>query len=128
MFCEVCPEGMQISYRKNSDLEPISTLGPETLDREHDKRLLAELRRMGAFEEEDKDSIRAEALSDIDALVSDWAIAYSERNGKGGLDRRKACLMVPFGSYCLGVHSNESDIDVLAILPRHVDRLEFVRA
>lgn len=33
--------------------------------------------------------------------------------------------LIPFGSYQLGVHSNESDLDLLALAPPHVHRSDF---
>ena len=38
-----------------------------------------------------------------------------ERRGDGG-------PVLPFGSYCLGIHGRGSDIDVLIVSPSYVDR------
>ena len=40
----------------------------------------------------------------------------------------KWCSIAPFGSYGLGAHSSSSDLDLVAVLPRHVTRAGFFAA
>jgi len=41
---------------------------------------------------------------------------------------QKWCTIAPFGSYGLGAHSSSSDLDLVAVLPRHVSRAGFFAA
>ena len=113
-----------LEYRKNSESNPLSEKGPATADEVLNARMVEELRKNGAYEEECKDKIRESALLFVEGLVSQWVVAQSQKAGHP-LDPREACRIVPFGSYCLGVHSSDSDIDVLCIVPKHIERHDF---
>jgi poly(A) polymerase Pap1 len=117
---------LEVSHRSNKDKEIISESGPGAHDRQMNASLLEELRVMGAFEGEEKDEVRASAFSEVQEVVSEWAAKYIEKKTGSSVDKHKSCLIVPFGSYCLGVHSGDSDIDMLAIVPKHITRFDFV--
>ena len=117
---------LAVSHRKNKDIEVITENGPGARDFQVNAWLLAELRSLGAFEGEDKDEVRAKAFSEVQEAVSDWAAKYIQKKTGTPINKEESCIIVPFGSYCLGVHSGESDIDMLAIVPKHVARYDFV--
>jgi len=117
----------EIVYRPNSDVEPLSENGPENADQVRNDKLIEELRGMGAFEDPEKNVVRENALDKVEHIVFEWVKELSDRKGIEFTDatKRKACKVVPFGSYCMGVHSSDSDIDVLCIVPLHIDRGDF---
>jgi len=93
-----------LEYRHNKEREVLSLKGPTQGDEALNAQLLDELRRNGAYEDDAKDQ--------------------SEKVGQP-VEPCEACRIVPFGSYCLGVHSADSDIDVLCIVPTHISRHDF---
>lgn len=114
----------ELEYRKNKESNPLSEKGPSPADEALNAKLIEELRKNGAYEEDDKDVIRERALLSVESLVSKWVMAQSEKAGQP-VEASEACRIVPFGSYCLGVHSADSDIDVLCIVPSHIERRDF---
>ena len=112
----------ELEYRKNT--EPLSEKGPSGADEALNAKLIEELRKNGAYEEDSKDEVRQRALERVEALVSQWVVTQSAKSGQP-VEPSEACRMVPFGSYCLGVHSSDSDIDVLCIVPKQIARPDF---
>ena len=113
-----------LEYRHNKEREVLSLKGPTPADEALNAQLLDELRRNGAYEEDAKDAVRESALHSVETVVSQWVVAQSEKMGQP-VEPGEACRIVPFGSYCLGVHSADSDIDVLCIVPTHISRHDF---
>ena len=114
----------ELEYRKNKESNPLSEKGPSLADETLNAKLIEELRKNGAYEEDAKDLVRERALVSVEDLVSKWVVVQSEKAGHA-VEANEACRIVPFGSYCLGVHSADSDIDVLCIVPKHIDRRDF---
>jgi len=113
-----------LEYRKNKESDPLSEKGPSAADEALNEKLIGELRKNLAYEEDHKDIIRERALLHVESIVSQWVVEQSERTGQP-VEKSEACRIVPFGSYCLGVHSADSDIDVLCIVPKHILRHDF---
>ena len=116
--------GSELEYRKNKYSNTLNEKMPAPDDEVRNDKMIEELHRNGAYEEDYKDKIREEALLNVEKLVSKWVVDQSEKKGHS-VDPSEACRMVPFGSYCLGVHSADSDIDVLCIVPKHIERDDF---
>jgi len=114
----------ELEYRRNKESDPLSEKAAGPADLALDAKLNEELRKNGAYEEDSKDEVRRQALERVEALVSQWVVAQSAKSGQP-VDPSEACRIVPFGSYCLGVHSSDSDIDVLCIVPKHIARPDF---
>ena len=115
-----------MNFREFPGKEPLSTAAPDTTDVESNKRLIRELGQQGAFENPQRNQLREKALSDLEDLVSEWALELCNRKkAEIIVNRKQACQIIPFGSYCLGVHTEESDVDVLFVFPKHVLRQDF---
>mmetsp|Transcript_31884 Transcript_31884/g.76126 ORF Transcript_31884/g.76126 Transcript_31884/m.76126 type:complete len:571 (-) Transcript_31884:34-1746(-) len=117
----------EVKYRPNTDAEPLSEHGPQSGDQVRNEKLVEELRANGAFEDPAKNVVRENALDKVEKIVFEWVKDVSDRKGIDFTEetKHKACKVVPFGSYCMGVHSSDSDIDVLCIVPLHIDRGDF---
>ena len=113
-----------LEYRHNKESDPLSTKAPAPADEALNAQLVDELRKNGAYEEDVKDVVREGALHSVETVLSQWVVAQSEKTGQP-VEPSEACRIVPFGSYCLGVHSADSDIDVLCIVPTHISRHDF---
>jgi poly(A) polymerase len=62
-------------------------------------------------------------LGELSQIINDWIFNIYKEKGKS----EEECLMqkaqiFTFGSYRLGVHSANTDMDVLCVVPRDVDR------
>lgn len=68
------------------------------------------------------DTLRQSALALLEMIVAEWVSTTKSRVSKW--ERPRASL-VTFGSYRLGVHRLESDLDVLAVMPPTCSRDEF---
>mmetsp|Transcript_9142 Transcript_9142/g.18241 ORF Transcript_9142/g.18241 Transcript_9142/m.18241 type:complete len:573 (+) Transcript_9142:375-2093(+) len=116
----------QVVYRPNTAAEALSENGPEYADKVRNEKLIDELHLNGAFEDPAKNLIREKALDKVEAVLYEWVKDISEAKGIDFLKHKyEVCKVVPFGSYCMGVHSSDSDIDVLCIVPLFIDRGDF---
>ncbi|KAJ1495940.1 Poly(A) polymerase central domain-containing protein [Baffinella frigidus] len=115
-----------LHYRPNYEAEPLSEKGPSASDEELNRRWVDELHLHGAFETSTNNATREKTLDAVERSVSGWVRTVCEQQGLAIEDPRELCRVIPFGSYCLGVHSSDSDIDVLCIVPSHVSRDVFM--
>jgi len=78
----------------------------------------------GCFESYAEVKLHEKLLVELDGIVKKWVRdlgvekKISSAENLGG-------KVVSFGSYRLGVHSKDSDIDALCVVPRHVTREDF---
>ena len=105
--------------------EALSLNSPDPTDKQNNSRLIAELRNQGGYESKERNVLRNQILSEVGRILSDWAVEYIQRRTSETLTASAACQIVPFGSFCLGVHTAESDIDVLCVVPRQISRGDF---
>jgi hypothetical protein len=126
----ICKRGFgqnyELKYRGNTDAQPLSEKGPSAGDQELNGRVVAELFENDAYESPANNATREQALDAIEQAVSGWVKKVIEKTGVIAGDSQELCRVIPFGSYCLGVHSCDSDIDVLCIVPEHVSRYAFM--
>jgi len=126
----ICKRGFgqnyELKYRGNTDAQPLSEKGPSAGDQELNGRVVAELFKNDAYESLANNATREQALDAIEQAVSGWVKKVIEKTGVIAGDSQELCRVIPFGSYCLGVHSCDSDIDVLCIVPEHVSRYAFM--
>jgi len=98
---------------------------PDPADEIHNARLISELIKQGGFELKDRNQLREKILIELRELLSAWAVEYIRRKRSETVSAAAACQIIPFGSFCLGVHTAESDIDVLCVTPKHISRNDF---
>ncbi|XP_066346814.1 nuclear poly(A) polymerase 4-like [Miscanthus floridulus] len=103
--------------------EPISLVGPTPADLEATAQLEKVLREAGMYESPEESAVCAEVLRDLQGIVDLWVKQLTLKHGyPDAMVDEATALLLPFGSYCLGVHGGGSDIDVLVVGPSFVDR------
>jgi poly(A) polymerase Pap1 len=102
---------------------PISEALPTAEDLASTRELEEILKEAGLYESEEDEQKRKSVLVDLGAVINDWVQKVAQRKNLTIQDFG-ARLMV-FGSYRLGVHDPEADMDTLCVCPRHVTRNEF---
>jgi poly(A) polymerase len=67
---------------------------------------------------------RRRVMKDLDVMLSSWCCTLSKSsNGESAVVA--APLLLSFGSYRLGVHTPDADVDCLVLAPPHVKREDF---
>ncbi|RLM64465.1 nuclear poly(A) polymerase 4-like [Panicum miliaceum] len=103
--------------------EPISLVGPTPADLESTAELEKLLRGAGLYESPEESAVREEVLRDLQGIVDRWVKQLTFQHGyPDAMVEEATALLVPFGSYRLGVHGRGSDIDVLVVGPSFADR------
>jgi poly(A) polymerase len=103
--------------------EPISLVGPTPADLESTAELEKLLHEAGMYESPEESSLREEVLRDLQAIVDRWMKQLAFQHGyPDAMVEETTALLVPFGSYSLGVHGSGSDIDALVVGPSYADR------
>ena len=102
--------------------QPISLAQPTANDLLQSQKL-AEYTR-GLIETADSAANRVRVLALLEGLLKEWAKAVSERHGFTE-PAAAACRYLTFGSYFLGSHAPDDDIDTLCLGPPHASRQEF---
>lgn len=113
---------------------------PET-DAAREARLAASLRELCVarrlVESSSGTRRRRRVLDDLDAMLCAWSesllpgsssyadIVVASGPGPGGADRTAGPSLISFGSYRLGVHTPDADVDCLVLAPPHVTRDDF---
>ncbi|OAL30885.1 hypothetical protein AYO20_08578 [Fonsecaea nubica] len=112
--------------RKHGITGPMSMALPEPLDNEKTAELIEELKRENNYEGQKETEKRMNVLKLLSKVTLEFVREVSRKQGLppsqintfGG-------RVYPYGSYRLGVFGPGSDIDTLAIAPRHVKREDF---
>ncbi|KAG8913616.1 polynucleotide adenylyltransferase [Tulasnella sp. 417] len=100
--------------------------GPSPKEEALTKYLMEELRRQNTFEDEEKIKNREVVLGRISALVKNFVFTVAKSRGMwDAVARLSGGKIFPFGSYRLGVHGPDDDIDCLLVVPKHVSRDDF---
>lgn len=94
----------------------ISREFPSEDDRELSVELLNLLHRYKDFESEKEAEVRVGVIEFLNTLFAGWVVSISPTS---------ASKLVTFGSYRLGVHSPDSDLDLLALASQGVTRANF---
>ncbi|KAF8702243.1 hypothetical protein HU200_033009 [Digitaria exilis] len=103
--------------------EPISLVGPTPSNLESTAELEKLLHEAGMYESPEESAIREEVLRDLQAIVDLWVKQLASQHGyPPAMVDEATALVVPFGSYRLGVHGRGSDIDALVVGPSYADR------
>ncbi|KAA8532629.1 hypothetical protein F0562_032555 [Nyssa sinensis] len=105
--------------------EPISTGGPTQFDVIKTRELEKFLADAGLFESQEEAIRREEVLGRLDRIVKIWVKNVSRAKGfNEQLVQEANAKIFTFGSYRLGVHGPDADIDTLCVGPRHATRDE----
>lgn len=62
-------------------------------------------------------------MAKLNKIIRDWISEAGRKDGKDEetINNSGGKIFI-FGSYRLGVHSPDTDIDALCVAPRHIDR------
>ena len=108
---------------------PLSTAEPTPADLKVDKELEAFLQAKAVSESDEGNTKRNEVLAELEETLRSWVLDLGEKTG--AVDRltygprEGAAQLRVFGSQQLGVHTPDSDIDVLCICPKFISRANF---
>ncbi|CAM0903118.1 unnamed protein product [Alopecurus aequalis] len=103
--------------------QPISLVAPTPADLESTSRLELFLREAGLCENSDELAAREELLRELQGVLDRWVKRLTAQRGyPDGMVEQATALLLPFGSYRLGVHGRGSDIDALVVGPSYIDR------
>ncbi|XP_047043773.1 nuclear poly(A) polymerase 4-like [Lolium rigidum] len=106
-----------------SEMQPISLATPTPADLESTSRLELFLHEAGSFESSDELAAREDVLRELQGVLDRWVKRLTAQRGyPDGMVEQATALLLPFGSYRLGVHGRGSDIDALVIGPSYIDR------
>ncbi|ETN37536.1 uncharacterized protein HMPREF1541_07158 [Cyphellophora europaea CBS 101466] len=105
---------------------PISTALPEQNDVEKNAELVEELKRENNYETQDETKKRMATLGTLQRCVIEFVkeVSRSQRLPESQIAQFGG-KVYPYGSYRLGVYGPGSDIDTLAVAPRHIKRADF---
>ncbi|KAF7016777.1 hypothetical protein CFC21_030308 [Triticum aestivum] len=102
---------------------PIFLVGPTPADHESTAQLEKHLREAGLHESAEETAAREDVLRDLQGIVDRWVKRLTtQREYPDGMAEHATALLLPFGSYRLGVHGRGADIDALVVGPAYVDR------
>ncbi|KAJ0608735.1 putative polynucleotide adenylyltransferase [Helianthus annuus] len=117
------PPPQKASVKKYGVVEPISYAGPTEADIHRNAMLEKLLRDSGVYEGEEETARREEVLRRLDQIIKDWVKLLTRQKGYVETMVEEANGIVrTFGSYRLGVHGPNADIDTLCIGPSYVTR------
>ncbi|KAM3586085.1 polynucleotide adenylyltransferase [Umbelopsis sp. WA50703] len=105
---------------------PISIAAPTQHELQLTETLVEALKSYNLFESDQEARKREIVLGKLNTLTKDFVYRVSKLKGfPESLAKEAGGKIFTFGSYRLGVHNAGSDIDCLAVLPRHVEREQF---
>lgn len=79
------------------------------------------------FENEDQIKQRSSVLKTIEVMVNQWQINIAVKTKKMLPEeaQSKPARVVSFGSYKIGAHFPETDLDLICVLPTYISQDEF---
>ncbi|XWS12004.1 hypothetical protein CRYUN_Cryun37aG0053000 [Craigia yunnanensis] len=105
--------------------KPISMAGPTEADIQRSCALEKFLVEAGLYESKEEAAKREEVLCRIQEIVTDWVKQLTRLRGYTDQMVEDAnAVIFTFGSYRLGVHGPDSDVDTLCVGPSYVNREE----
>ncbi|KAI8085123.1 polymerase [Halteromyces radiatus] len=88
--------------------------------------LITVLKEQNAFELPEKTRLRESVLNILDELTKQLVYQISCDNGRSPTEASRVnSKVLTYGSYRLGVHAEDADIDTLCVLPRDITRDHF---
>jgi poly(A) polymerase len=105
---------------------PISTAAPSPADLKRTEDLEKVLRAMNLYEAHESARKREQTLGRLNNLVQEWIKrVYAKKGLTEQLANEAGARIYTFGSYRLGVHGPDADIDTLVVVPQQVERSDF---
>jgi poly(A) polymerase len=105
---------------------PLSLAGPTENDLKLNEQFLAELQQEPVYEGKEEAQHRERVLVELTEVVNRWLMDASKKKGfSEEMALESGGAMFPFGSYRLGVHGPDADIDAVLVAPRHLERDAF---
>ncbi|CAM9505680.1 unnamed protein product [Chrysoparadoxa australica] len=90
------------------------------------KELEEVLRKLGAFESAEQREHRRSVVATVEQLACEWCKDLAEKSGLPPEEVAHAgAVLKTFGSYRLGVHTPDADVDALVVAPQHCTRKDF---
>lgn len=99
-------------------------IGPSNQDIESSRKLEETLRNLGVYDSEEGLLRRQTVLEQLQEVLNLWAQSLTSPDDDNNWHRPRVAL-ISFGSYRLGVHHPDADIDVLALSPPSCSREDF---
>lgn len=126
-IAHVHPRQRRNNRYNRRDLPPNVRCGDNKLMLNVDERKLTQslhstLVRRGMFESDEGSRRRKRVLVRLQQLLSNWAESLCSQRPEASDSHVALCT---FGSYRLGVHRPDADIDALALCPPHCTRTDF---
>ncbi|KAJ9537442.1 hypothetical protein OSB04_030175 [Centaurea solstitialis] len=117
------PPAQKADVKKYGVMNPISYAGPTEVDVQRNALLEKLLMDSGIYESAEETARREEVLSRLDKIIKDWVKQLTRQKGYTEKMVEEANgILRTFGSYRLGVHGPNADIDTLCIGPSYVTR------
>lgn len=98
---------------------------PSNLDAESTRKLEDTLRNLGVYDSEEGLLRRQTVLERLQEVLNLWAQSVGPSAANENKWHRPRVALISFGSYRLGVHHPDADIDVLALSPPTCSRGDF---
>ena len=116
--------------RRIAKARPLPEISPEDEER-LSSSLLDVCTARELIESEDGTARRKKAMRKLQWMLQDWSGSLHAGHKKAKKARAKAAgaetppILLSFGSYRLGVHTPDADVDCLVLAPRHATRSDF---
>jgi len=105
---------------------PITYEQPCVTDIALNEALISYLHSVGTFESEEMGKERKRVLALLNECTKRWGkMIWKKKDLPDGKMHDSSPKLFTFGSYRLGVHDPNADIDILCILPQHIEREDF---
>jgi poly(A) polymerase len=99
---------------------------PTIKDHEETKNLVQCLKQNGCYPTLEEETQKKSILSCLEKIVDAWIIEICQQQGMSRfLAKQVGFKIVPFGSHGLGVSGSESDLDLLIVVPKNIERTHF---
>ncbi|XP_053696849.1 poly(A) polymerase type 3-like [Sabethes cyaneus] len=126
MFYRMATQRMQISRKYFGVTAAISLTEPKPEDLQHTTELEKVLKSYDVFEDPSELEHRKKILAKLDTLVKQWVRDVSiAKNIPEAVADTLGGKIYPIGSYRLGVHGKNADIDALCVAPRNIEWTDY---
>ena len=122
-----------VQHERNIHQRELNRLNDPTRETELSNGLQSCLSELGVFENLDGAKKRLLVLRNLEDVLLEWskeiytkiAATTDDVPPNDNLDKKYKLQLISFGSYRLGVHQPDADLDLLALCPPHLKRNDF---